>query len=325
MSKKDLHTITIPSYTTISGNKFDNLPLSYQVFGQTIGTSPIVLVNHALTGNSNVLDWWKEVVGENRLIDINRFTILAFNIPGNGYDGFLLNDFTSFVLKDIAKLFKIGLDKLGITKLFACIGGSIGGALAWELGALSPNLIENLIPIATDWKTTDWLKANLTVQELILNNSTNPVHDARIHAMNLYRTPASYKTKFNRTYNEETEIANVDSWLFHHGNKLSERFELKAYKLVNYLLGTVDITRNGETFLEIASRIKGNIIIVGIDTDLFFLANENRETYEELSTRKPNVQYHEIQSIHGHDAFLIEYSQLNSILKNIFTKELQKK
>lgn len=324
MSKKELHTILIPSYITESGREFTNLPLSYQVFGQSLGTSPVVLVNHALTGNSDVLDWWKDLVGDRKLINTNEFTIISFNIPGNGYDGFLLEEYKYFVLKDIAKLFKYGLDNLNITNLFACVGGSIGGALAWELAALYPNLVENLIPIATDWKTTDWLKANLTVQEILLNNSSNPIHDARIHAMNLYRTPASYKSKFNRGFNEKKGVTNVDSWLFHHGNKLSERFELKAYKLVNYLLGTVDITRNGETFIEVASRIKGNIIIVGINTDLFFLANENRETYEELSTRKPNVQYHEIKSIHGHDAFLIEYNQLNSILKNIFTKELEK-
>jgi len=324
MSKKDLHTIIVSNFITEKGNEVINLPLSYQIFGRSLGSTPIVLINHALTGNSNVLDWWKDLVGENKLIDTNKFTIITFNIPGNGYDGFLIDDYKSFVLRDIAKLFKIGLDDLGVSSLFACVGGSIGGALTWEIAALYPNLIENLVPIAADWKTTDWLKANLTVQELLLNNSTNPVNDARIHAMNLYRTPASYKSKFNRTYNKEKGITNVDSWLFHHGNKLDKRFELKAYKLVNYLLATVDITSKGETFIEVASKIKGNITIIGIDTDLFFLANENRETYEELSTKKPNVQYHEIQSIHGHDAFLIEYNQLNSILENIFKKELEK-
>ena len=62
--------------------------LSYQLFGQPIGTAPLVLVNHALTGNSQVTGengWWKSLIGENKTIDTNKYTILAFNIPGNGY------------------------------------------------------------------------------------------------------------------------------------------------------------------------------------------------------------------------------------------------
>lgn len=324
MSKKDLHTILIPSYTTQVGKQLTDLPLSYKVYGQNMGLAPVVLINHALTGNCDVLDWWKELVGDGKIIDTKQFSVIVFNIPGNGYDGFLLDDYKTFVLKDIAKLFKIGLDRIGVDTLFVCMGGSIGGAVAWELAALYPTYIENIIPIATDWKTTDWLHASLTVQELILNNSSNPVYDARVHAMNLYRTPVSYKSKFKGTLHEEKGIPNIKSWLLYHGCKLSERFELKAYKMLNYLLGTIDITKSKGSFLEVASNIKGNITIVGIDTDLFFLANENRETYEELSTRKSNVQYYEIQSIHGHDAFLIEFKQLRSILKNIFKSTLQK-
>jgi len=316
--------IEIPSYTTEKGRTYISLALSYQVFGKATNAAPIVLVNHALTGNSDVTGingWWKDIVGENKLIDTNKYSVIAFNIPGNGADNYLIKSYTDFTARDIAAIFKIGLDILNIKKLYAVIGGSIGGGIAWELAALYPDLIENLIPIATDWKATDWLKANTKVQELILNNSSNPVHDARVHAMNLYRTPESYSSKFNRTTNTDSNIPNVESWLLHHGKKLQERFQLTSYKLVNHLLSTIDITRGRGDLLEVASLIKSNIFIIGIDSDLFFSAKENNDTFLSLSKVKSNVHYGEIKSIHGHDAFLIEYEQIEQLLQNVFTNK----
>jgi len=326
MQQQEIQQIEIPSYTTEKGRTYISIPLSYQVFGAAINASPIVLVNHALTGNSNVSGengWWNTIVGTNKLIDTNTYSVIAFNIPGNGVDNYLIKSYTDFTARDIAAIYKIGLDILKIKKLYAVIGGSIGGGIAWELAALYPKLIENLIPIASDWKATDWLLANTKVQELILNNSSNPVHDARIHAMNLYRTPESYSSKFNRTTNQNSNIPNVESWLLHHGKKLQERFQLTSYKLVNHLLSTIDITRNRGDFLEVASLIKSNIFIIGINSDLFFLAKENNETFLNLSKVKSNVHYGEIQSIHGHDAFLIEFEQLTTLLQNVFTPQLQ--
>jgi len=316
--------IEIPSYTTEKGRTYISLALSYQVFGKATNAAPIVLVNHALTGNSDVTGingWWKDIVGENKLIDTNKYSVIAFNIPGNGADNYLIKSYTDFTARDIAAIFKIGLDILNIKKLYAVIGGSIGGGIAWELAALYPDLIENLIPIATDWKATDWLKANTKVQELILNNSSNPVHDARVHAMNLYRTPESYSSKFNRTTNTDSNIPNVESWLLHHGKKLQERFQPTSYKLVNHLLSTIDITRGRGDLLEVASLIKSNIFIIGIDSDLFFSAKENNDTFLSLSKVKSNVHYGEIKSIHGHDAFLIEYEQIEQLLQNVFTNK----
>ena len=184
--------------------------------------------------------------------------------------------------------------------------------------ALAPKVTQHLIPIATDWKSTDWLIANCFLQEQILQNSRKPIEDARIHAMLCYRTPESFKAKFQRTTNEEKAIFNVESWLNHHGTKLQQRFQLSAYKMMNQLLKTIDITRNRSSFEEIATKIEANIHIIGIDSDLFFTANENRETFEELKKLNKNVTYGEIKSIHGHDAFLIEYKQLDKLLKDIF-------
>ncbi|MFC0603533.1 alpha/beta fold hydrolase [Winogradskyella pulchriflava] len=321
-----LQYINIPNFITGTGARID-VNLSYQTFGKALHEAPIVLVNHALTGNSNVIGeqgWWNDLIGDNKRIDTNVYTILAFNIPGNGYDNRpenLIENYKDFTAKDIARLFAAGLEKLEIEQLFAVIGGSVGGGIAWELAALKPNLIEHLIPIATDWKSTDWLIANCHIQDAILNHSSDPLADARMHAMTLYRTPESLAQKFERTKKNDS-LFNIESWLNYHGNSLNNRFHLSAYKTMNQILRTIDISEGRNNFVEVASKISSNIHIITINSDLFFKAEENWNAYVNLKSVKDNVTISEIKSIHGHDAFLIEFDQLSRFLKPIFQNEM---
>jgi len=324
-----LKKIIIEKWLTENGNSYQNVPLFWQQFGSEIGTAPIVVVNHALTGNSNVAGengWWKALIGKNKTIDTNDFTVIAFNIPGNGFDGDYENqidNYKDFNAKDIAQIFWQGLNELKIDKLFAVIGGSLGGGIAWEMAALRPAKIENLIPVATDWKATDWVIANVLVQDQILNNSDNPISDARIHAMLLYRTPQSLGLKFNREKSVGETNFHIETWLLHHGEKLQNRFRLASYKLMNHLLKTVDISKNDLSFEAVANEIYGNIHVIAVDSDLFFIPDENRESVKLLQQTKSNIFYHEIKSIHGHDAFLIEFEQLSKIIEPIFNTQKQ--
>lgn len=324
-----LQKIEILNFKLENGKLLSKTPLFYQTFGQPIGNAPVVMVNHALTGNSNVTGengWWNDLIGENKIIDTNYFTIIAFNIPGNGFDGNpenLITNYKDFTAKDIANIFLEGINLLQIETVFALIGGSLGGGIAWEMANLQPTKFQNLIPIATDWKASDWVIANVLVQDQILNNSDNPIVDARLHAMLLYRTPQSLKKKFNRSKQSQLNDFQIESWLVNHGFKLQNRFKLSAYKLMNHLLKTIDITKETNDFEISAGKISANIHIVSVDTDYFFIPDENRETFEIVKPIKQNVFYHEIKSIHGHDAFLIEFDQLAQILEPIFNKQKQ--
>ena len=320
--------ISIQNFTTENGALYRSLPLSFTLAGLPLHSAPIVLVNHALTGNAQVTGengWWNDLIGDGKTIDTNRYTVLAFNVPGNGTDAFIIEKYQDFTTRDIARIFIKGLEDLNITQVHTIIGGSVGGGVAWEMLALEPNITQNLIPIATDWKSTDWMIANCFLQEQILNNSSKPIEDARIHAMLCYRSPESFKEKFQRTVNENLSIFNIESWLLHHGEKLQKRYQLASYKLMNQLLKTIDITRNRADFETLMSKTNANIHIIGINSDLFFTPKENQETFKELKKFKENVFYSEINSIHGHDAFLIEYKQLDHLLADIFKAETIKK
>ena len=311
--KNPLQHIILKHFKLNSGKILD-INLSYQIFGQELFSAPIVLVNHALTGNSDVAGengWWKTLIGENKTIDTNRFTIICFNIPGNGFDGFFIDDFENFTTKDVASIFIKGLNELKINKLFAVIGGSIGGSIGWEMLSIKNNLAEKFIPIATDFKTSDWLHSQCLVQKFLLESAEKPLEKARIHAMLCYRTPESLNVRFKGEKIENKSILKSHDWLNFHGKSLTERFSLKAYRLMNHLLMTIDVDENS------LQNIEAEIHLISVDSDLFFPAFEMKKCYENLIKTKENTFYYEIKSIHGHDAFLMEYEQLNEILNKI--------
>ena len=313
--KNKLQQTHILRFTTQSGQSFEDIPLSYQLFGKPLHTAPIILINHALTGNSDVAGekgWWNTLVGEDKVIDLNRYTVLSFNVPGNGYDEFLLDEYAAFSAYDVAAIFIKGLEQLNISHLDTLIGGSVGGSIGWEMLVQKPDLADRFIPVATDHKTSDWLHSQCLVQKFLLESEEQPLEKARLHAMLCYRTPDSLNVRFKGEKVEDQSILKSHDWLNYHGRSLSQRFTLKAYRLMNHLLMNISTTQ------EQISKINAEIYLISVDSDLFYPAFEIKNTYQFLKNSNKNVHYNEIKSIHGHDAFLMEYEQLNQILEPIF-------
>ena len=319
---KPLIKHNIENYKTDKNANNKRISISYQVFGKEVNTAPIVVINHALTGNSDVIShekgWWKEIVGDNKLIDTQKYTVIAFNIPGNGYGGNLIDNYKDYTTKDIARIFHTVLKELNIEKVFAIIGGSLGGGIAWEMACLFPKFSSYIIPIASDWKSSDWIIGHNAIQESILLNSKKPLEDARKMAMLFYRTPESFTQKFNRTKLEDNTLYNVESWLNHHAEKLNNRFEIKAYLMMNHLLTSINVVPEEKVIQEVLSKIESTIIQISVSSDLFFIPGENLKTKKILDELQITNQYHEIKSIDGHDAFLIEHKQITGFLSSIF-------
>ena len=315
--------------TKLNYHKFENfklssgenvsVSLSYQTFGLQLGKGPLVVVNHSLTGDSNISGdngWWSELIGSKKMINTDKFCVMCINIPGNIQEKRGFNYGNKWILSDVAKLFVQLLKNLGVRKVHSLIGGSIGGGLVWEMGLLDENFFENLIPVAADYKASDWLISNTYFQNLILKNSKNPVFDARLHAMLSYRNPKSINRRFKIKLNDLNERKVID-WLNHHGNKLKEKFSLKSYIHMNHLLSSIGYNYENK-FLKLITKNKSKIHLVGVNSDLLFPNFEIENTYNLLSTIKRNIYYYQIQSDHGHDAFLIEFEQMKNKLNHIF-------
>lgn len=313
-----LGQVTLSDFTNWRGESIPSLTLTYQVAGPALGTVPIVLVCHALTGNSAVAGpegWWAKLIGPGQTIDTTRYTILSIDIPGNEYAGSApLDDPSLLSVRDVARLWLLVLRELRVDHLYALIGPSLGGGIAWQIAALEPTLAEHLFPIATDYKASDWLLAQTEVQRLILDHSDHPIHDARVHAMLTYRTPESLIGRFEGK-TTDSGLPRVLDWLDYHCRTLEGRFSLSAYRVMTFLTSTIHVA---DREIELA-RIASEIHIVAIDSDRLFPYFIARETIEGLRcSSKERAELHTIVSDHGHDAFLIEYDQLCRIMSPFF-------
>lgn len=313
-----LGQVTLSDFRNWRGESIPSLTLTYQVAGPALGTAPIVLVCHALTGNSAVAGpegWWAKLIGPGQTIDTIRYTILSIDIPGNEYAGSApLDDPSLLSVRDVARLWLLVLRELRVDQLYALIGPSLGGGIAWQIAALEPTLAEYLFPIATDYKASDWLLAQTEVQRLILDHSDCPIHDARVHAMLTYRTPKSLIGRFEGK-TTDSGLPRVLDWLDYHGRTLEGRFSLSAYRVMTFLTSTIHAAESEKELTRIAS----DIHLVAIDSDRLFPYFIARETIEGLrGSGKERAELHTIVSDHGHDAFLIEYDQLCRIMSPYF-------
>ena len=312
-----LYKYSIAKYVTLSDVHYEKLDITYEVFGQELHTAPVLVVFHALTGNSDVASeekgWWNGLIGFNKAIDLHEFTVISFNILGNGYDGNVIERYKDFSAKDIAILSFHTLRSLGINDIYGVIGGSLGGGIAWELIAEFPKFARYLFAIASDWKATDWVLGFCQTQEQILNNSVEPLADARRMAMLFYRSAAALEEKFNRQKQDEYQYA-VNSWLNHHGNKLKDRFMLESYFMMNHLLSTVDITR-GEYKEDVFQAIQTKIVQISITSDVLYPLVENEKTAKYLDGLGIENYHFIVESNDGHDAFLIEHEQIGDYLR----------
>ncbi len=315
-----LGQVTLSDFTNWRGESIPSITLTYQVEGPSLGSAPIVLVCHALTGNSTVSGpegWWAKLIGPGQTIDTARYTILSIDIPGNEYAGSApLDDPSLLNVKDVARLWLLVLRELRVDHLYALIGPSLGGGLAWQIATLEPTLADLLFPIATDYKASDWLIAQTEVQRLILEHSDRPIHDARVHAMLTYRTPKSLIGRFEGKKGEDSGLPKVIDWLDYHGRTLEGRFSLSAYRVMTFLTSTIHAAESEEEL----SRIASDIHLVAIDSDRLFPYFIAQETVEGLKHfGKEHAELHTIVSDHGHDAFLIEYDQLCRIMSPFFS------
>lgn len=314
-----LNYLNIKNYTTETGKHYQNLPLSYQVFGKKLDSyTSVVLINHALTGNSNVSGengWWNQIVGDNKIIDLKNYSIICFNIPFNNFNNNYNFNYQDFETEDVAKIFIKGLDLLKIKKINIGIGGSLGGGVLWHMAINKPSLFNHIIPIACSWKTSNWLYSITNIQEKTVLTSNN-IDLARQSAMIFYRTKDNFDDKFKNF--EDTE-----SWLKHHGKSLSERFSISSYLLVNKLLQSIDIFKNKEKVNYFLKNFKGEITNIYIDSDLMFTQKEIKQIHRDINKHIPSKIF-EIKSTLGHDAFLVEHEQINTILNKVINyKEIE--
>jgi homoserine O-acetyltransferase len=200
--------------------------------------------------------------------------------------------------------------------LFALIGGGLGGAIAWEMAVLQPKRIENLIPISTDWKATNRIIATVLIQDQLLNNSEDPLVEARYYAGLYFKNPEFVNQLFSRNNLESDSIETIETCV-----SQNNQYQISGYRLMNFIQNYNDLCRNRNTFDSVMKSIKATIHIIGIDTNSMYSIDENQNTFVRLQKIGSNVYYNEMNSKFGNDAYEKETKKIASYLQPIFNSK----
>ncbi|WP_418991343.1 homoserine O-acetyltransferase family protein [Alistipes sp.] len=315
------------------GGRLPDLRIAYHTYGRlNAARDNAVWVCHALTANSDVADWWPHTVEEGRFLDPARHFVVCANILGSHYGttGPLhvnpatgipyYKDFPPFTIRDMVRAHRLLADALGIDRIAALVGSSVGGFQAVEWAVMEPERIENLVLIATSAKASPWTIAVDETQRMAIEADATfgqPRDDAGMAGLSAARAIGLLTYRGPRGYNltqqdrEELPAAHrASTYQQYQGEKLCKRYNAYSYYAILNAFDTHDAGRGRGGVAAALNRITARTAVVGITTDIIFTPSEMRELHGMI----PRSVYHEIDSPFGHDGFLVEHEQLNDIL-----------
>ena len=289
----------------------------------------VVWLCHALTANSNPMDWWPEMVGKGCCIDPEKDYVVCVNIFASPYgttgprswmnDGEAMKrsplDFPKVTVRDMARLFPIVRKYIGIEKVDLLVGSSIGGFQALEWAIMEPEVIERAAFIATAPRVTPWLGAWMESQRMAIEadptfkaceslaGGQKGLEAARALSLISYRTFDGY----NLTQAEEDEnclfAGRVASYERYQGEKLVKRdFDAYSYYYLTWSVDSHNVGRKRGGVAAALGEIKAKSVVITITSDGLFPPVEGKEWAAWI----PGAKYVEIESKWGHDGFLLE-------------------
>lgn len=343
-----------------SGVELKGVDIAYQTWGTlNADKSNAVLVCHALTGDHFVAGehpitgkrgWWEQVVGAGKVIDTDRYFVICSNILGGciGTTGpQAINpetnkpwglDFPVITIGDMVRTQKLLIDHLGIEKLFAAVGGSMGGMQVLEWACQYPENVFAAVPIATAARHS---AQNIAFHEVgrqaimadpdwcggdYLSEGKHPHRGlavARMAAHITYLSEAALTRKFGRnlqdrdavTYGFEADFQ-VESYLRHQGSTFVDRFDANAYLIITRAMDYFDIAERADGQLVAAFKdTPVRFLVMSFTSDWLYPTHESREIVHALNAGAANVSFVEIESDKGHDAFLLDEPDFHKVFE----------
>ena len=328
-------------FTTEGGYTFPSLDIAYDTYGtMNADKSNIIWVCHALTANSDVADWWPHTVEEGRFLDPERYFVICANFLGSHYGttGPLsvnpqtgepwYGDFPLVTVRDMVRVHQLLAEHLGIERVKLLIGSSIGGFQCLEWSVMQPDFAEKAAFIATTPRTNAWASGFNESQRMAIE--CDPTYgersaEAGLNGMSVARSIALLSYRGGMAYNisqEDAEPNNVSferrvlTYQRYQGEKLRRRFNAYSYYRLSQAVDSHNLGRGRGSVEEALSQIKAKSLVVAITSDILFTPADHDVLVENI----PNVEFHTIDSVFGHDGFLVEHERLNRIITDFMEK-----
>lgn len=319
----------------------DVLP-SFQLKYTTLGKlnherSNVVWVCHALTGSSDFTDWWGDLFREGSAFDPQHYFIICANMLGGCYGSTgplsinpetgkpYYHSFPTLTNRDSVRAFDLLRQELKLDKIHTLLGGSLGGQQAIEWAIQKPEVFEYIIPLACNAVHSPWGIAFNEAQRLAIEaDPTWKDNDARAGSEGLKAARAigmisyRYYETFHQTqaekHNEKIDEFRAATYQRYQGEKLVNRFNAFTYRTLSKMMDSHNVGRSRTGIKDALQEIKAKALVVGIDSDILFPVSEQKFLAEHI----PNAQYVELTSLYGHDGFLVEFEQLDTIIKQFY-------
>lgn len=324
-------------FTLETGETLSEITIAYHTYGRLNNEkNNVVWICHALTANSDAVEWWPGVVGKNCVIDPEKYFIVCANILGSCYGSTgplsinpqtgkpYYNSFPFITIRDMVKASQLLREHLQIKKIALLVGGSMGGYQALEWCLVESSLIEKLFLLVTSAKETPWGIAIHTAQRLAIEaDGTWKEHHskagekglkaARAIGMLTYRNYDAYSLTQSDPDPDKIDHFKASSYILHQGNKLASRFNAYSYWYLTKAMDSHNIARGRNKTVEaVLQSISQKTLIIGISNDILCPLAELKLLAEYI----PGNQFYSISSVYGHDGFLTEHISISAYLKD---------
>ena len=342
-----LHKLTTHNFSFEAGGTLDQLEIIYHTSERPYQQGDrVVWLCHALTANSDPLDWWPEMVGEGCCVNPDSDYVVCVNIFGSAYGttgprdfrnrdsripnqkGYL--DFPKFTVRDTARLFTLVREHLGIEYVDLLIGSSIGGFHALEWAIMEGERIRKAAFIATAPRVSPWLSAWMEVQRMALeadptfraceslDGGRKGLEAARAISLISYRSFDGYNLTQYETDDDCLFASRAASYERYQGEKLVKRgFDAYSYYYLLHCVDSQNVGRHRGGVKAALAQIQAKSIVISITSDGLFPPCESSEWAKYI----PNAKYYEIESRFGHDGFLLETEQITQIINSLEVKD----
>lgn len=359
------YTLTLEQLPLSDRSTLAPVTLAYETWGTLAPTADnVVLICHALTGNAHVCDldspddpragWWNPLIGPGRVFDTQRYFVICSNILGGCYgstgptsphptDGrpYAMR-FPLIGIADMVRAQRALLDQLGVRRLAAVAGGSIGGQQALEWAVAYPDYIDRVIVLAAGARlSAQGIALNEIGRRAILSDPRWQGGDylpgqgpdsglavARMVAMLSYTSAADLEARFGRRLASRAMNApsigaayDVESYLQYQAEKLVRRFDANTYLILSRAMDSYDVAEGRGSDEAALARVQASFLAVGTSSDWLFPPAQVRGLAEGVQKAGGRARYAEIDSPLGHDAFLKAWDQLETILRPFMAEQ----
>jgi homoserine O-acetyltransferase len=349
-----------------SGARLGPITIAYETLGRLdADRRNAVLILHALSGDSHVAGyysphdpkpgWWDLMVGPGKGIDTDKYHVICSNILGScmgstgpssvnpATDRPYGTDFPVVTIGDMVRAQKALMDHLGIERILALVGGSVGGMQLLEWCVVHPDMVVAAVPLATTTRHSALTIAfNEVARQAIMSDpnwnggnyydGTKPalgLSVARMIGHITYLSDASLRLKFGRQLQDKKDFSfnfdadfQVESYLRYQGRKFVERFDANSFLYITKAADYFDLeTQFGsESAVQAFSKARAKFLVVSFTSDWLYPTYQSRAMVQAMKKNGLDVSFFEIEADCGHDAFLLPNARLNALMRGFLDR-----